>query len=578
MKRVLQVVMICLSACFFLLEAQAQIFHPQAGSSTLMGAHGGSVGFEAPGYTGAFGAGYVDGHFELGGVVRTKFKGYEIFAGDDTLRFNFPTDVFDSSYFFIGRGIGLAKSSDRGFFKTFAGTSSEYVGANFFQAARNGTPLFAGFGEYKLSSQLSLTSSLILGDKQTLISGMAFRPKAGTLFALSAGMGGNAPYFASAVKLERRRYDFKASYVATDLSFRRTNARTSVVSESDRDNEELTWRINERASLTLGRQNLLAPVSVKDVNGSRATVHQVAGSYLIQKFQLSGGFFQSKVQNGTNLGESFRVFRPVTSKIDLGLDYYRNSFQGTTNSSWSTNVREKFSRRVSLIQYVNRSAGQTSYSFGGELSTKRLTIGVSNDTTYVPFRAQSAGGPFLRTYNIRISLRPFRTFSLDAYTNVDPAGKLRYTTYAGDYLYRYEGLQGGTMYGARSPVSIPKYVIKGRVLDALGKPVAGAAIQIDGELVFTNSEGEFVARFRKKQATRIHVSLRDFLTNEFYDVVHAPTEATPQEEDKATDIVIELRRVDRATGMRLMAAEDGQDNPGSNPPAPAANSAFIPQR
>jgi hypothetical protein len=542
-----------------------------------MGAHGGSVGFEAPGYSGAFGAGYVDGHFELGGVIRTTIRGYDLFAGDDALRFNFPTDVFDSSYYFIGRGIGIAKTTDRGFFKSFVGSSSEYVGTNFFQAARNGSPLFATFGEYKLTSQLALTSSLILGSKQTFVNGVAFRPKAGTLFALSAGMGGNAPYFATAVKLERRRYDFKASYVATDPSFRRTNVRTSVVSESDRDNEELTFRISDRASLTLGRQNLLAPVSLKDVNGARATVHQVAGAYLFHKFQFSGGLFQSQVRNGTNVGESFRVVRPLTRKIDLGFDYNRNSFEGTTNSSCSTNVRENLSRHISLIQYLNRSAGQTSYSFGGELRTKRLTLGVTNDTTYVPFRPQWAGGPFVRTYNVRISLRPFRSFTLDAYTNVDPAGKLRYTTYAGDYLYRYEALEGGGSFSGKTAVSIAKYVIRGKVIDTDGNPVVGAAIHVDGELVFTNSQGEFIARFHKRQPQPVRVSLRDFLTNEFYDVVNSPTEATPQEEDKATDVVIQLRRVDRATGLKLLAAEESQDQAGHSEPAPSPDGAFIPQ-
>jgi hypothetical protein len=575
MKRYLQT-MVVFAACMLApASGYAQIFHPQAGSSTLMGAHGGSVGFEAPGYSGAFSAGYVDGRFELGGVIRTTFKGYEVFAGDDTLRFNFPTDVFDSSYYFIGRGIGVSRTSDLGFFKAFVGSSSEYVGTNFFQAARNGSPLFGAFGEYKLTSRLSLTSSMVLGDKQTVISGLAFRPEPHTLYALSAGMGNNAPYFASAVKVERRRYDFKASYIATDPSFRRTNARTSTVSESDRDNEELTFRMTDRASITLGRQNLLAPVSLKEVNGTRATVHQLTGSYLIEKFQISGGLFESRVQKGTNVGQSFRVARPITRKIDVGFDYNRNSFNEASNSSWSTNVRENLSRRISLIQYVNRSAGQTSYSFGGELRTRRLTVGVTNDTTYVPFRPQSAGGPFVRTYNVHISLRPFRSFTIEGYTNVDPAGKLRYTTYAGDYLYRYEGLQGGTMYGPKTAVSIAKYVIKGKVVDAFGKPVAGAAIQIDGELVFTNSDGEFLARFSKRQTVKIRVSLRDFVTNDFYEVTKAPSEATPEEEDKASDIVIELKQIDRATGLKMLAAEENQQPAGEGT---ANHGTFIPQR
>jgi len=540
-----------------------QIFHPQAGSSSLMGAHGGSLGFEAPGYSGALGAGFVNGQFEVGGIIRTTFKGYDLFLGDDTVRFGLPTDVFANSYYFVGRGIGISKKSNFGSFTSFAGTSSEFVGTNFFQAARTKSPLFGTFAEYKLSSNLTFTSDLVLGNKQTLIGGLAFRPKIGTLFAMSGGFGANSPYMATAMKFERSRYDFKASYIATDRGFRRSSMTEPVMSEPDRDNEEFTFRLTDRASFTLGRQNLLAPVSVKDVAGSRATVHQITANYSFHKFLISGGVFESRVDaGGQNVGESLRVARSLTRKIDVGFDYNRNTFQSTTNSSWSTNVRENFTRQISLIQYVNRSAGQTSFSFGGELRTRRITIGVTNDTTYVPFRPQSAGGPFVRAYNVRLSIQPFRSFTLQANTNVDPAGKLRYTTYVGDYLYRYEGLQGaGSGQRGQAEASFAKYVVSGKVVDPDGNPIAGAALQIGTDLVFTNSEGEFILRTRKRQSLTFHVSMRDFLTNDFYEVVTAPSEVQSELEDKASPVTVTLRKIDRQLGMRLLAEAESKEHP-----------------
>jgi hypothetical protein len=89
--------------------------------------------------------------------------------------------------------------------------------------------------------------------------------------------------------------------------------------------------------------------------------------------------------------------------------------------------------------------------------------------------------------------------------------------------------------------------------------VAGAAIQIDGELVFSNSDGEFLARFQKNKTVKVRVSLRDFISNDFYEVVSSPAEATPVEEDKAVDLTIELRHVDPATGLRLLAKEQPQE-------------------
>jgi hypothetical protein len=505
----------------------------------------------------------VNGQFEVGGIIRTTFKGYDLFLGDDTVRFGLPTDVFANSYYFVGRGVGISKKSNSGSFTSFAGTSSEFVGTNFFQAAKTKSPLFGTFAEYKLTSRLSFTSDLVLGNKQTLISGFAFRPALGTLLAVSGGVGGNSPYAATAIKLERSRYDFKASYIATDKAFRRSSMTEPVMSEPERDNEELTFRLTDRASFTVGRQNLLAPLSVKDVSGSRATVHQATGSYLFHKFQITGGLFESRVDAGAHsVGESLRVARSLTRKIDVGFDYNRNTFQSTTNSSWSTNVRENLTRQISLIQYVNRSAGQTSFSFGGEIRTKRVTVGVTNDTAYVPFRPQSAGGPFVRTYNVRLSLQPFRSFTVQAYTNVDPAGKLRYTTYAGDYLYRYEGLQPGSgPGGVQNEASIAKYVITGKVVDIDGNPIAGAALQIGTDLVFTNSDGEFVLRTRKKQTLLLHVSMRDFLTNDFYEVVTAPSEVQSEVEDKAQPVTVTLRKIDRQLGMRLLAGAESKEHP-----------------
>src|SRR5579863_5510442 len=90
-------------------SAGAQVFRVQGGTSTLLNAEGGSVEFKAPNYDGSVGLGFFDGHFEYGAETRYLFHGYTVLAGDDSVPFTLPTDVFDSSHYFSARGIGVTR-------------------------------------------------------------------------------------------------------------------------------------------------------------------------------------------------------------------------------------------------------------------------------------------------------------------------------------------------------------------------------------------------------------------------------------------------------------------------------------
>src|SRR6266700_8069625 len=90
-------------------RASAQVFRVQGGTSTLLDAEGGSVEFKAPNYDGSVGLGYYNGKVQFGAETRYLFHGYTILAGDDSVPFTLPTDVFDSSHYFSARGIGATR-------------------------------------------------------------------------------------------------------------------------------------------------------------------------------------------------------------------------------------------------------------------------------------------------------------------------------------------------------------------------------------------------------------------------------------------------------------------------------------
>src|SRR2546430_9620550 len=87
--------------------ASAQVFRVQGGTSTMLNAQGGSVEFKAPNYDGSFGLGYYNGQVMFGGETRYKYHDYTLLAGDDSVHFDLPTDVFDHSHYFSTRAAGI---------------------------------------------------------------------------------------------------------------------------------------------------------------------------------------------------------------------------------------------------------------------------------------------------------------------------------------------------------------------------------------------------------------------------------------------------------------------------------------
>src|SRR5205807_10044177 len=135
-------------------SANAQVFRVQGGTSSLLNAEGGSVEFKAPNYDGSVGLGYYNGKVQFGAETRYLFHGYTILAGDDSVPFTLPTDVFDSSHYFSARGIGATRKDANNTFYAFAGTTSTWFGTGFFNAASSDDPGASFFFERKLRNEL----------------------------------------------------------------------------------------------------------------------------------------------------------------------------------------------------------------------------------------------------------------------------------------------------------------------------------------------------------------------------------------------------------------------------------------
>ena len=195
------------------------------------------------------------------------------------------------------------------------------------------------------------------------------------------------------------------------------------------------------------------------------------------------------------------------------------------------------SSRFSLLQLISRTAGQTTYAFGGDFTSNRLQVWLDYQNVYLPFRPSN---PFEQALAMNVAFRVHGPLLVTAVSNVAPDGHVRYSFGASTYLYRLRGLAVNAV--SPDTFSIAKYVIQGVVKDDQGLPVEGAALRIGRDIAYTDSSGHFQARFGKHGPFAVSVVPEDFLTNAIYEAVSAPSQVRAESDDAAEEIQIVVRR------------------------------------
>ena len=518
--------------------ANAQVFRVQGGTSTLLNAEGGSVEFKAPNYDGSVGLGYYNGKVQFGAETRYLFHGYTLLAGDDSVPFTLPTDVFDSSHYFSARGIGATRKDANNTFYAFAGTTSTWFGTGFFNAASSDDPVAIFFFERKLSKELKFFSRDVVSNRQTSLQGLEYHPNKWLKASLTGGVGANQGYFASGMEAETEKLALKTSYVLTGDMFRRVTVISPMSSEVNKENVQMLYRPTEFVSITTGHENILEPLTPGDPM-QQASVNQISSDFHIRRFYFGTGLFSSNASGRSTQGTNLYVGRRIGQRFEVNSNYFRSKPQiGDAQTILSGTIRENVSSRFSLLQLISRTAGQTTFAFGGDFTSNRLLLRADYQNVYLPFRPER---PFQQALALNVALRVAGPLQITAASNVAPDGHLRYAFDASTYLYRMRGM----VFNANSPdsFSIAKYVVQGVVKDDQGLPVEGAALHIGKQVAYTDSSGRFMVRFSKRGPFPFSIAPEEFITNGVYAVVSAPSQVSAGSEDQVNDVEVVVRRV-----------------------------------
>jgi len=199
------------------------------------------------------------------------------------------------------------------------------------------------------------------------------------------------------------------------------------------------------------------------------------------------------------------------------------------------NLRERLTRRLSLMQQFLWNDGQLTVQFGGDVVLPLGDVSVSYQLVQQPFAPEE---PFKSVLSIAARLQLGR-YSTNVNTTVLPDGSVNYLATASTFLYlgQYGGLQPNAV-GSRPG----RFVLRGRVLDEDGVPVEGAAVDLNGELAFTNAEGQFMIRVNRLDDYRLQVRLEEFLLPGNWEVLTAPATVRAERENRAQSVDVILRR------------------------------------
>jgi hypothetical protein len=516
-------------------SAPGQVFEVQGGGSSLYQGYGGALNIWGDRFEGNIGVGYLDG-FRFSAFFKHLIGRDTLRLGDDAIPVRFATDVFGTSNTIFAQGAGIRRATRRSSLYLFAGASAIATPAPFVNALHHDQVIGVLQAERSLSPTLRLTTHALFSSRQTILQGVKWQTPTGLEAGVTAGVGGNEPYGAASFAIKQEKLDLRALYVNMGDVFRRTGVPTPAQSEADRENVLLTLRPREGFSLGIGRQNFRQDSTLPGVP-DRATLNQVFGSARILGANFGAGLFDSRTPGTRSLSSYFTASRDLNRWLQTDVYVLRVwSPLPARSTTPIVRLREFITPRLSVLQVITHASGRTTVSFGGSLMSGLTTLGIDYQVVHTPYRPTQ---PFVQTIALNVRV-PIGSYRVSASSFVTPDGRVNYTGAASTFFYAGDVLGGGNR-----PVELKfeRFIVQGIVVDEADIPVDGAAIDIGGSVVFTDSRGRFFVRLSSSRPTAVDVLVNEFLAAGRFEVVSGATTTKPQVERESVPLKIVVRRV-----------------------------------
>ena len=573
------------SLFFTALPVHAQVLEVNGGSSSLYQSQGGSILLHGAAYESEVGAGLISGRLVAGGHIAYRNKANTYSAGVEEVRFDLPTDLFNSDHRLLGVGVDMTSIHPTTKLELFAGGTSERFDTPLFTGVRADQPVAAFILQHSFSPSVITTTQVLAANPGTALQAIQWRARPWMTLATTAGVGGTSRYEAVSADIKRPLVDLKAAYIDAADNFHRIGAEPDISPEPIHENLIFTVRSsrNPRFTFTGGHQNFMVPAgSVTTPSGIVlpdliSKSDQLSASTHLRSVDYTGTVIHSAYDGSSNLAVVLSAAASPSQRVHLQSSFFQNRLLersvelegiGGNNitNTFVTNVQEVLTRRFTSNQTITYSNGQVSVGYGGSILSNLLTLSADYETFYVPTRP---GSPFQQTLVLDLQLNLFGRVTLHGGTFVSPTGKLLYTA----NMHAIE---------SRSP-SPPQpehprfgaYILQGRVVDTDGDPIPGAALSIGPNLIFTDTYGAFFLRDTHEHTYAFKVELDQFLDGHSYRIVSQPQQVTSVKTEDQHLLIIVERVADRPIATACtptLGPQKKQPSSSSQPPCPTQTS------
>jgi len=525
---------------------QAQVIALQGGTSTLLKASGAEADYRWNDYSGFLSFGYAGG-FHMGALAQTNFDGYRLLAGDTQESFNLDSDLFEPGMqSFSARGLQVGKSYERMSWSVFAGTSALQSYFAFYHTYEPDLPTGAAFFNWNITSRLTFRSDTVVQDKLTSLQSLRYALRKHWAVVGAAGVGRNQYYYSAGTDLETARFHLTASYTGLGPEFERFTGINAVFPERKGLNARLSfhpvkkWMVYASHEEMSSRGFDLVNTPMRDVG-----LNTLGANGAFHGFQLNASATDSRsgdlwanTRNFSVSRELWRQFLRATGIVTQVNDQFgKNRFYVGT-------LEERVSPRLSLRETYTHSGQQDTITAGGQLLSNRITLGIDQQLVYNTLAG--AERSVFHAWTVNMKLRLVHGMRLNVNSVIDPTGHVRYTAFLDGLFFSRDGsyLPGADV--SNMPVNFDRYMVRGVVQDESGRPVWGIAVQVDTQVAFSDTTGQFYLRFHHPGIYPVYVRPEQSIAPLPYAGVSVPVTAEAQSVENATPLVIVVRRAPAA--------------------------------
>jgi hypothetical protein len=524
----------------------AQVIALEGGTSTLLKTSGGEADYRWNDWSGFLSCGYAGG-LHMGALAQTNLNGYHLLAGDTQETFHLDSDLFEPGMQgFAARGLEVGKSYEGMSWSVFAGTSALQRYFAFYHTYQPDLATGAAFFNWNITQRWTFRSDTVVQDKFTSLQSLRYALRKHWAVVGAAGVGRNQYYYSAGTDLETARFHLTAGYSGLGAEFERFTGINAVYPERKGPNVRLSFHPVKKWMLYASHEEMSSR-TFYDPNAPLRDVglNTVGANGAFHGFQVNANATQSRSGELWTDTQNFSVSRPLWNQFlrATGIVTQVNDQYGK-NRFYIAMLEERVSSRLSVHETYTHSGQQDTITAGGQLLSNRITLGVDQQLVYntLAFGGRSVFHAW--TVNARLPL--VRGVRLNVNSVIDPTGHVRYTAFLDGLFFSRDNSYLPGMDASSMPVSFDRFMVRGVVQDEAGKPVWGIAVQVDNQVAFSDTTGQFYLRFRRSGMFPVYVRPEQSIAPVPYAAVSVPVTAEAQAVENATPIVIVVRRAPTA--------------------------------